>query len=66
MIQPHYDFFQSNLTNGTLKQRQGDPPYLHRVEHGTQILYKNQYDNTKSSPEFGRTTTYTKEIVTLT
>ena len=31
-------FFQPNLTNGTLKERQGDPPYLRRVEHGTRIF----------------------------
>ena len=31
-------YFQPNLTNGTLKERQGDPPYLRRAEHGTRIL----------------------------
>ena len=47
-------YLQLNLTNEDFKERQGDPPHLHRMKHGTRIL---------SSPKFGRVTY--KEIVTV-
>ena len=31
-------FFEPNLTNEGFKERQGDPPFLHRVERGIRIL----------------------------
>ena len=33
-------FFQPNLTNGTLKESQEDPLFLHWVEHGRQFVEK--------------------------
>ena len=58
-------FFQPNLTNEGFKERQGAPPFLHRVERGTRILWKNQYDNTKGCPKFGMAAC-TEEIVIIT
>ena len=34
----HNYCFQPNLTNEGFKEREGDPPYLRRVECGTRIL----------------------------
>ena len=58
-------FFQPNLTNGTLKERQGDPSYLHWVERGTKsLLKKNQYHN-RIGESIWQRPTYTKEIVVI-
>ena len=57
-------FCQPKLTNGTLKERQGGPSFLHRVEHGNRSAWKKQYVHSKSSLKSGMATN-TKEIVMI-